>query len=227
MKREPKTQVTAAPAEPGNAKAPTLRSRLRTGETPADRVADMIVEGLAMNAITTLRFSSTISKESELTEVFAHVLENAEAVKKGDHTSCEVILGAQVVSLNAIYTQLAGDAHANFKRLDVFERLLRLAFKAQSQCRAAAESLAFMRNPGGAVFAKQANIAHGPQQVNNGVTSAARADETKSRPNELIEPKRIEAAHEPMDTRTTRATSATDSRLAPVGQVHRATKRRR
>jgi hypothetical protein len=42
---------------------------------------------------------------------------------------------------------------------------LRLALKAQTQCRATVETLATMKNP--VVFAKQANIAHGPQQINN------------------------------------------------------------
>src|SRR4030095_2585834 len=39
------------------------------------------------------------------------------------------------------------------------------------------------------VFVRQANIAHGPQQVNNGARSVdvPRADEKTNRPNELLE----------------------------------------
>ena len=42
---------------------------------------------------------------------------------------------------------------------------MRLSLKAQGQCRATLETLAVIKNP--PVFAHQANIAHGPQQVNN------------------------------------------------------------
>jgi hypothetical protein len=44
---------------------------------------------------------------------------------------------------------------------------MRLALKAQGQCRATLETLAAIKNPP-VVFAKQRNISHGHQQVNNG-----------------------------------------------------------
>jgi len=47
--------------------------------------------------------------------------------------------------------------------------------KAQSQCRATLEALAAIKNPP-IVYARQANIAAGPQQVNNGVPGPVRAD---------------------------------------------------
>jgi hypothetical protein len=46
------------------------------------------------------------------------------------------------------------------------ETYLRLALKAQSQCRATLETLAAIRNPQPVAFVRQANIAHGPQQLN-------------------------------------------------------------
>lgn len=202
---------------PTSRNSPVLRSKLKADQTPDAAVAEMAVDGLAMNAVTTMKFSSTLMpSDADLTEIFVSVTENAEAIKRGDHSSAEAILGGQIVSLNAIYTQLASMAADNFKQLDTFERLMRLAFKAQSQCRSSAESLAFIRNPGGAVFARQANITNGPQQVNNHVGSAdhARTERAESRPNEL---KQIEAKHEPLDTRAARTTSAADSRMATVG----------
>jgi hypothetical protein len=51
---------------------------------------------------------------------------------------------------------------------------MRLALKAQSQCRATLEALANIKNPP-VVIARQANFAAGPQQVNNSVNRAARA----------------------------------------------------
>jgi len=50
------------------------------------------------------------------------------------------------------------------------ETYMRLALKAQSQCARTIEVLAAMKNPP-VVFAKQANISHGHQQVNNGTNA--------------------------------------------------------
>ena len=65
------------------------------------------------------------------------------------------------------------------------------ALKAQSQCRATLETLAAIKNPAPVAFVRQANIAHGPQQVNNGPQPAAdgvsRARESEIPPNKLLE----------------------------------------
>ena len=50
-------------------------------------------------------------------------------------------------------------------------RYLRLALKAQSQRRATLETLATIKNPP-VIYAKQANITSGPQQVNTGTLPA-------------------------------------------------------
>jgi hypothetical protein len=47
---------------------------------------------------------------------------------------------------------------------------LRLAQKARSQCRATLETLGAIKNPQPANFSHQANLAHGPRQVNNEAT---------------------------------------------------------
>lgn len=66
---------------------------------------------------------------------------------------------------------------------------MRLALKAQSQCRTTLETLAVIKNPPTSVaFVRQANIAHGAQQVNNGSTAEApRARELEITPNKLLE----------------------------------------
>ena len=78
----------------------------------------------------------------------AHVLRHAESIKAGNSKSQEAILAAEVISTNAIYTDLASLARNNLNTgLNVFERLMRLALKAQSNCRATAETLALMQSP--------------------------------------------------------------------------------
>ena len=104
------------------------------------------------------------------------------------------------------------------QHLEAANRYMRLALKAQSQCRAAVETLAAMKNPP-TLFARQANIAHGPQQVNNGIP-LARAGNCESEPNRLLE-----AHGERLDLRTASATGASDQTLATVGTVYRPTNR--
>lgn len=111
-------------------------------------------------------------------------------VWKGDMRRCEAMLIGQAHALQSIFMNLSRRAikQEYLKNMDTF---LRLALKAQSQCRATLETLATIKNPP-VVFAKQANIANGPQQVNNGIPNAVGAVSThagkiESERNELLE----------------------------------------
>ncbi|MDP3856769.1 MAG: hypothetical protein Q8Q73_03305 [Stagnimonas sp.] len=88
-------------------------------------------------------------------------------------------MAAQAHTLDAIFNHPACRAAHNLsEHLPAAETYMRLALKVQSQCRTTLESLAAIKNPT-VVFAKQANIAHGPQQVNNRTVRApARARKT-------------------------------------------------
>jgi hypothetical protein len=61
-----------------------------------------------------------------------------------------------------------------------------IAFRAQSQCRATLATLAAIKNPTSEAFVNQANIAHGPQQVNN-----ARSVRNGSRRKATIRPSKL------------------------------------
>ena len=94
---------------------------------------------------------------------------------------------------------------------------LRLAYKAQSQCRSTLQALSDIKNPS-VVYAKQANITHGNQQVNNGVT-APRTQENKIYSNELLE----HTHGERLDTREKNTASCINSELAAVEYINRRT----
>jgi len=97
-----------------------------------------------------------------------------------------------------------------------FESFLKLALRAQSQARATLEALAAIKNPP-MVFAKQANIAHGHQQVNNGIPMPPRAEQIESKPNELLE-----YGHgERLDARAAGTASGSDQTLAALELVER------
>ena len=93
----------------------------------------------------------------------------------------------------------------------------RLAVKAQNQCRMTLETLANIKNAP-AVFAKQANIAHGPQQVNNGAIPLAHATENDNQPNKVLE----QGHEQRMDGGTQGQAGGSDSHLETVSTVNRA-----
>ena len=98
---------------------------------------------------------------------------------------------------------------------------LRLALKAQSQCRATLDTPADMKNPPVA-FVQQANIAHGPQQLNNQTYThaGARTLENLSVPNGLLESKEHKA-DKWLDGGTSHAAGRSDSRVAAVAEFDR------
>ena len=114
------------------------------------------------------------------------------------------------------------------------EACLRMALKAQNQCRMTLETLATIKNPP-VVFARQMNVANGPRQVNNcgaphhavnpaQVRPGACAHTTKQNLDQLG---LLEANDgQRLDTRTPSAAGSADPHLAPMGEVHRPTHRR-
>lgn len=96
------------------------------------------------------------------------------------------------------------------------ERYMMLALKAQSQCRATLETLSAIKNPP-VVFAKQANIANGPQQVNNGQPATV-CEKTVIEQNKLLEYEHGQW----LDTGTADAAIGADKELETVGAIDRA-----
>ena len=114
----------------------------------------------------------------------------------GNMTRPESMLLSQAHTLDALFNSLVmkglGQTH-----MPHYEAFMRLAFKAQSQCRSTLQSLSDIKNPS-VVYAKQANITNGNQQINNGVT-APRTQENKNYSNELL----TELPNEALDNRRT------------------------
>ena len=75
-------------------------------------------------------------------------------------------------------------AHQEY--LSQFEVNLRLALKAQAQCARALEVLAAIKNPPNVAFVRQANMAHGHQQVNNGARREAAQSPNPPEPHQTV-----------------------------------------
>jgi hypothetical protein len=160
----------------------------------------------------------------DLRELQHQLHERCAKIKNGDLVSVGTMLISQASSLNVIFTRLALDASANMHiSVETTERYLRLALKAQGQCRATLETLVAIKSPP-VVFAKQANIAHGPQQVNNGeAVPITRAEKIENKPNELLEHDHGER----LDTRTASKAGRSDQAMATVATIHRPANRKR
>lgn len=186
----PSSTAVAAqkPAQPAPvvSGATVLRLTALPGQTREQTLADGAVAGLIPNVIATAQYLAPTYGALGLTECLAALHATAGRVQGGDLSHAEAMLQAQSVALNAVFTSLAKRS-AESDYMDHVERFLRLALKAQSQCRANIETLALLKNPPSAVFAKQANIAHGPQQVNNGPASTSRTRESETGQSRLLQ----------------------------------------
>lgn len=153
--------------------------------------------------------------EQDLGALAESLAESVGEVNGGDMKRCEAMLLTQAHALQAIFMNLARRA-VKQEYLRNYETYLRLALKAQGQCRATLETLATMKNPP-IVYARQANIAQGPQQVNNGMPTPSRTREIENdqsklsgNDNELLP-----------DTRASTLAGKVDSQLATLGEINR------
>lgn len=123
-----------------------------------------------------------IGSELELTAIREALKDAGDRIHSGDLSNVEAMLHSQAIALNLMFAEMnrsALRALHNGASFEAGRALMGISLKAQSQCRTTLETLANIKNPP-TVFAKQANIANGPQQVNNGITPPAPAREKKS-----------------------------------------------
>ena len=94
---------------------------------------------------------------------------------------------------------------------------MRMALRAQSQCRATLETLAAIKNPP-IVYARQANVTTGPQQINNGTATPSRMREIETEQSQLSE-----GTHELLpDARASGNASRVNPTLETLGEIDRA-----
>ncbi|WP_341312604.1 hypothetical protein WN982_14165 [Paraburkholderia sp. IMGN_8] len=123
-------------------------------------------------AITSRAYAVSMFGQGVDLSTYARLLrEQSEEVRNGDLSRIESMLVTQANTLDMIFNQFAHKA-AHCEYLNQMQAHLSFALKAQAQCRATVEALAEIKNPRPVAFVKQANIAHGPQQVNNGIDGA-------------------------------------------------------
>lgn len=128
--------------------------------------AEFAQSNIATNTQTIRAFAAPTNGLVDITESIAIMNEKVQAVNDGDLNGVESMLTAQATSLNVIFNELARRACLNMgEYVDATDTYMRLALKAQMQCKATLETLVEMKCP--RPFVRQTNISNGHQQVNN------------------------------------------------------------
>lgn len=110
----------------------------------------------------------------DLLALMKHLRDQAGAAQGGNMSQAEAMMMNQATALQSLFVRLVERGMAQ-TTIPSMESFMRLALRAQNQCRATLETLATIKNPP-LVFARQANFANGPQQVNNGNEAPTRTE---------------------------------------------------
>lgn len=148
--------------------------------------------------------------------LLATLRDQAAAVQSGDLSHAEAMLINQASSLQALFVRLSERAMEQ-AQMPNLEGFMRLALRAQSQCRATLETLATIKNPP-VIYAKQANVTTGPQQINNGAAAPSQARQIESEQSQLSG-REYELLS---DTRASQAESRVNPALETLGEIDRA-----
>jgi len=202
-------------AEPVALDASVARRRLVAGVTDP-----------TVNATRAIAQWSGIRDEGCEAELVKELEEQIAANGTGGTGRHEELLAAHIETLNAMFYSPAENAFS-YRGSPYMADKVRLALKVQAQVRATIQALADLKNPRPVAFVQQANIAHGPQQVNNGPPPAAdtvsRVRDSENRPNELLEQQR----NEWLDSGAAQTTVGADSEFGARGSAQRDREARR
>ena len=177
---------------------------------------------------------NVMGKDVDMNVLIEQLRNTFTEVKGGDLHTLEAMLISQATALQTIFTSLARRAQTQEYQKHL-ESFLGLALKAQAQSRATISALVDLKYPRQATFVKQANIANGPQQVNNGAVAGASPEQyaqacTHAERSATEQNKLLEAEHgQPggrMDTRAAQTAAPSHQAVETVATVHRTKKPR-
>lgn len=209
-------------------KTKTIAIQDKSGKSRDALIADIATSGVLNNAGLVTEFSKGYLGNVSLTDCAESLKAKAKAVQDGDLKALETMLASQAVALDTLFSSLAMRAKLNMgEYMHAAEKYMRLALKAQGQCRTTVETLAAIKNPQPYIQNNRAQY----QQVNNGTVPSEGNNQTSTRKhahagknqkntNGLLEDKTYE--QEWMDTGTPETAGGDDKELETVGAKHRA-----
>lgn len=160
------------PAASGPGKRLTGRKEARPKAAPEPDKSEALAKMALRPSVNAAAVVSLYAKpigiaDTDICALMDRLSDEMEDMWAGDMKRAEAMLYGQAHALQAIFMTLARRAEGQ-QYLKQWEAYLRMALKAQNQCRMTLETLATIKNPP-VVYARQANINHGgQQQVNNG-----------------------------------------------------------
>ena len=210
----PKTQEPTAPD-----KSRTLKVKTYNDQPPDVLTAHLVTGGLLNNAVVVTEFSkSYMGEDVSLTHCMEALRQKTDALHNNDMKPVETLLISQALALDTMFAALARRAKLTLDHhIDMGDKVLRLALKAQSQCRTTLETLANIKNPQPYIQHNRAQY----QQVNNGAAlppEALPARENQKQTNELLDALN---APERLDFSTTQTTIQTDQAMETVAAQYR------
>jgi hypothetical protein len=195
-----------------------------------DRKAKAALSASVSNASVIVMYQENImGKDLDINALIECLQDTCKDVHAGDLKSVETMLVTQAKALQTIFTSLARKAHGQTYQKH-YEAFLGLALKAQAQSRATITALVDLKFPRQATYVKQANIAHGAQQVNNGTAPQQICDQYAHTPapaKEIENPqnKLLEATNEKqgyrMDTRAPQKAKRSHQAVEAVESIYR------
>lgn len=222
-----KTPTSNEPGKNGRTGQGLAVERQTIDEPKEKALARTALRPTVKAGITILELVKPMLGELHLMSLIDELQVQAKAATEGNLGRAEGMLMVQAHTLDALFNDLARRSMANMGAgyLPAADTYMKLALKAQSQCRCSLEALAEIKNPRAVAFIKQQNLANGPQQVNNGepdgISGAVRAG-ARAGENSLIPPnKLLEQAHgERLDFATQDPAIDAHSGLETVGAVN-------
>jgi hypothetical protein len=155
-------------------------SKTDSEEVKAGKLAKLTTspELAAYRVIKAGEAKTDFGEQMDVPALMNQLRDQAAAVSQGDMTQAEAMLMNQATALQSLFVRLVelGMAQSLMPNIEGF---MRMGLRAQSQCRATLETLAAIKNPP-IVYAKQANVTTGPQQINNGTMAPSQAREFKN-----------------------------------------------
>jgi hypothetical protein len=202
-----------------------LRLEPREKESQAEAMAHTSLRPTVQASLTLMDYNTAFG-EISINTLVTDLGKQCQLVSAGDFARTEAMLIAQAHTLDSIFNTLARRAALNMGEYpNAAETYLRLALKAQSQCRTTLETLAAINNPSRALFVRQQNIGVN-LQVNNG--SAPASDAVPARESTIEHNELSEDTHELLpDTRASALAGRVDTSLETVGEINRTEDERR
>ncbi len=190
-------------------KKQVLTLRLEKDQTKEEAIAEFNSKSEFLSTAVKESFDIGLGDDFDF-QANMKVLERAtKQIKSGDLSKIEEMYISQAMALEVMFASLARRAKVQDKLLQ-YETHMRLALKAQNQCRATLQALVQLKQPVNTQFIKQANIAQGHQQVNN------LAEKNITPQNELLKDE-----YAKLDSRAATKTKRANTELEALDKINR------